>query len=178
MTSMEPSQRKTQPSVWGTRQMRNARSNVRRYDPGTKDLRTGLGNQEGQSQAPSTIDHGSLSGLGDDDHTQYLGKSGGQMTGVVKEALVVSSAGTLTINNTTGMHVFTGTTTTWTLPAVSGNTSIGFWIKNRGSGAITLNRAGSDNLYDTTTRTSITINAGAAAYIFNDGTYWLVLFNA
>lgn len=156
--------------------MRNPANSRRRYDPNAEDFRTGKGNEEGQAQSPSSIDHGNLSGLGDDDHPQYLQKAGGQMTGQAKPALVVDSDATLTLLNTKEMYVFTGTTTTWTLPAISGNTGIKFWIKNRGSGAITLNRAGSDNLYDTTTQTSISITAGQSAFIYNDGTYWLVLF--
>ena len=156
--------------------MRNPGASAERYDPASETLRTGIVREEGESQSPSSIDHGSLSGLGDDDHTQYLQKAGGQLTGVIKEAITVTAADPFTVTNTKGVFVATGTTSTWTLPAVSGNTSCGFWIKNRGSGTITLQRAGSDNLYDTTTQTSISITAGQGAYIFNDGTYWLVMF--
>lgn len=72
-------------------------------------------------------------------------------------------------------YVFTGTTDTWTLPALAGNTGVRYWIKNRGSGNLTIARAGSDELYDTAARTSITIAAGQGCYIENDGSYWLVL---
>lgn len=176
MTNMEPAKRPEGTRAWGTRAMRNPKANAVRYDPNAEDHRTGTAREEGQSQSPQSIDHGSLGGLGDDDHPQYLQKAGGQMTGVVKLSQVVGSTDPLTINNTTGMYVFTGTTATYTLPAVSGNTGVGFWIKNRGSGTITLNRAGSDNIYDTTTQTTISITAGQGAYIYNDGTYWLVMF--
>ena len=87
----------------------------------------------------------------------------------------VSSAATLTIGNSATTYVFSGTTTTWTLPAVSGNTSKVFFMKNRGSGDITLNRAGADNIYDTAAVTSITITPGQSIMIQNDGTYWLVM---
>lgn len=178
MSNLEPARRSQTPQAWGTRAMRNPRSNVRRYNPNTESILTGKGNDEGEAQALTALDHGSLSGLGDDDHTQYLQKAGGQLTGVVKDALTVSSTDPLTLANTVGAYVFSGTTATWTLPAVSGNTGVAYWIKNRGSGTLTLSRAGADNLYDTTTRTTISIAAGASARILNDGTYWLVLLNA
>jgi hypothetical protein len=89
--------------------------------------------------------------------------------------VITSSAGSLTLDRTGIIWVFTGTTTTWTLPAVSGNTDITYFIKNRGSGNLTLQRAGSDNIYDTATQTSILIAPGQAYMINNDGTYWIVL---
>lgn len=89
------------------------------------------------------------------------------------EAITVSAAGTLPLSSSS-IYVFTGTTTTWTLPALSTKTGATFRIKNRGSGAITLNRAGSDELYTTSAVTSLTINAGESYDIIGDGTYWLV----
>ena len=86
------------------------------------------------------------------------------------------SATTQTLDFTAAMWSFTGSTaTTWTLPTLS--TSIGneYLIKNRGSADITLQRAGSDNLYTTTAATSITITPGNSARIVNDGGYWSVL---
>jgi hypothetical protein len=91
----------------------------------------------------------------------------------VKGLSVVSSAGTLTLGNAVH-YVFSGTTTTWTLPAVTGNTDVFYFIKNRGSGDITLNRAGSDEIYTTSAVTSTTISAGASIRLWNDGTYWIV----
>lgn len=44
---MEPIRRRQTPAPWGTRAMRNPRAGVRRYDPNSELLRTGLGNQEG-----------------------------------------------------------------------------------------------------------------------------------
>lgn len=86
-----------------------------------------------------------------------------------------SGAATLTLAITYSHYVFTGTTTTWTLPAVSGNTDIRFAIKNRGSGAITLNSAAAGNdIYTTSAVNTMTINAGEAYILHNDGTYWLV----
>lgn len=87
----------------------------------------------------------------------------------------VSSAATLTLARDASVYVNTGAAATWTLPALANNTGLTYRIKNRGSGAITLQRAGTDQLYDTAAQSSITIAAGASATIINDGTYWLSL---
>jgi len=93
--------------------------------------------------------------------------------------LIVSAAGTLTLKQGND-YVFNGTTTTWTLPAISANV-IGrqnrILIKNIGSGAITLNTASGNTLYTTAATNTITINAGAACELLPDGTYNLVLYN-
>jgi len=91
------------------------------------------------------------------------------------QAVSVSSAATLTLNRSASVYVNTGAAATWTLPALANNTGLTYRIKNRGTGAITLQRAGTDQLYDTAAVTSITIAAGASATIINDGTYWLSL---
>lgn len=86
----------------------------------------------------------------------------------------VSSAGTLTLGSSEG-YIFSGTTTTWTLPAVSGNTGVIYYIKNRGSGNITLNsNAGGNDIYDTSATNTLTISAGTARILVNDGTYYTV----
>jgi len=76
--------------------------------------------------------------------------------------------------------VFTGTTSTWTLPAVS-STLLGrqnaIWIKNRGTGSITLNSDTGSTLYTTSAQSTITIAAGAAVELLPDGTYFNVMFN-
>lgn len=94
---------------------------------------------------------------------------------VIVVRLNSSSAGTLTLATTYTHYVFTGTTTTWTLPAVSGTTSHVFYIKNRGSGAITLNAAAAANeIYSTAAVNTLTINAGESIMLLSDGTYFLV----
>lgn len=81
----------------------------------------------------------------------------------------------LSVTREFGLYVNTGAATTWTLPAVASNLGVEFTIKNRGTGAITLQRAGADNLYDTAAVTSVSIAAGASVTVVNDGTYWLKL---
>lgn len=89
------------------------------------------------------------------------------------ELIVVSSASTLTLADAC-VYNFSGTTATWTLPAISATTNRVYKIKNRGSGSITLNRSGSDNIYNTSSVTSITITAGQACELRNDGSFWVV----
>lgn len=92
--------------------------------------------------------------------------------------LVTSSAATLTLSHGND-YVFTGTTTTWTLPVISASIlgrNNGIKIKNRGSGAITLNCNTGSVLYNTTTQSSITINAGEAVELLPDGTYFNILY--
>lgn len=85
----------------------------------------------------------------------------------------ITSAGTLTLSRGYSHYIFSGTTTTWTLPAVAGSTNVQYTIKNRGSGAITLNAAAAANeIYDTSAVNTITIAAGASAIIVSDGTFY------
>ncbi len=82
----------------------------------------------------------------------------------------------LTINKAYLLWVFTGTTATWTLPTTTGR-AIGeeFYVKNSGSGNLTLQRGGTDQLYSTSAVNSITVAAGGIAHVVWSGTYWLVL---
>lgn len=85
----------------------------------------------------------------------------------------VSAAATLTLNAEYSDYVFSGTSTTWTLPPLTGYTNVKYFIKNRGTGAITLNsNAGGNDIYTTSAVNTFTINAGAAYILMNDGTYW------
>lgn len=87
---------------------------------------------------------------------------------------VVSSAATLTLAYA-GDYVFTGTTTTWTLPAISA-TLIGrnnaIWIKNRGSGILTLNTAAGSTLYTTAAVATLAIAAGESYLLLPDGNFF------
>lgn len=92
-------------------------------------------------------------------------------------SLIVSSAGTLTLKHGED-YVFTGTTATYTLPAVSSSTvgsQNGIKIKNRGSGSITLNSNTGSTIYNTAAQSTITITAGSAVQLLPDGTYFNVL---
>lgn len=79
---------------------------------------------------------------------------------------IVSSAGTLTLAYTSTDYVFNGTTTTWTLPAVAANYFHPFWIKNAGSGNITLNTAAAGNdIYNAAAVNTLTITPGTAVVL-------------
>lgn len=93
--------------------------------------------------------------------------------GTLSYATTVSSAGTLTIGSSI-VYIFSGTTTTWTLPAVSGTTGRVYFLKSRGSGNITLNSNSGSEIYDTAAQTGITIIPGQAIILISDGTYWTV----
>jgi hypothetical protein len=71
-------------------------------------------------------------------------------------------------------YVFTGSTTTWTLPDRAGSIGKRIYIKNAGSGNITLNTAGSDLIYDTSSGSSITIAPGASRIIVASASSWYV----
>lgn len=89
-------------------------------------------------------------------------------------SVATSSAGTLTLANTR-CYIFNGTTTTWTLPAVSGTTGTLYYIKNIGSGSITLNAdSGNNEIYSTSAVNTITITAGSAIILISNGTYFTV----
>lgn len=87
-------------------------------------------------------------------------------------ANVVSADTTLTADDY--LNVLTGTVArTFTLPAVAGNTGVELLFKNRSTQTLTVQRAGSDQIYDTAAVNSFTVAAGGTASVINDGTYWL-----
>lgn len=74
-----------------------------------------------------------------------------------------SSAGTLTLAYTYTDYIFGGTISTWTAPAVVANYHHSFYLKNAGSGIITLNSsAGGNDFYTTTLTNTVAIAAGSA----------------
>ena len=90
--------------------------------------------------------------------------------------VTVSGASSLTLAPGAQAYVYTGSSnTTWTLPAVSGNTGVYFHLENRGTGSITVKPAGSDYLWFLSALTSFTIAAGGSLIVVNDGTYWNTL---
>jgi hypothetical protein len=80
-------------------------------------------------------------------------------------------------------YIFTGSTSTFTLPAILTNTAgrqNAILITNLGSGSITLNTASGSVLYpsgSTTLGSSITIASGASAELLPTGIYFKTLYN-
>lgn len=96
------------------------------------------------------------------------------VTSVFTYNLVESSAGTLTIY-TEGTYVATGTTSTFSLPTPTGSSRKGtiVYIKNRGSGNLTVNvTGGGSTIYTTAAVASITIAPGDGETLIADTTYW------
>ena len=91
------------------------------------------------------------------------------------QTVKTSNTTTLTLGLDAAVFVNTGAAATWTLPALANNTGLTYRIKNRGTGAITLQCAGADQIYATSAAASISIAAGDSATVTNDGTYWLSL---
>ena len=87
------------------------------------------------------------------------------------EYVKTSSAASLTLT-APGFHVFTGTTATWTLPSLAGSPGWTIRVKNRGSGDLTIERAGSDQLYTSAAVDSLTLPAGASTWLTADGSFW------
>jgi hypothetical protein len=82
-----------------------------------------------------------------------------------------STSTTLTITTGQTTWIYTGTgVATWTLPNPSGNNNM-YWIKNAGTGIITLNAFSGTNIINNsgTSVSSITIAIGATALIQQDG---------
>lgn len=85
----------------------------------------------------------------------------------------VSAAALLNLDNNYSDYVFSGTTTTWILPPLAGYTNVKYFLKNRGTGNITLNTfAGGNDIYYTSAINTINLLPGESAILGNDGTYW------
>lgn len=117
------------------------------------------------------ISNSGSAGTWDLSYSASGGGSGGTWT------VSTSSATSLTLSTANQAYAYTGSSTaTWTLPAVSGNTGVYFQLYNRGTATVTVQRAGSDNLYSLgASTTSIALVPGGSVELFDDGTYWLVL---
>lgn len=74
-------------------------------------------------------------------------------------------------------YTFTGTTTTWTLPVVSGNTLLRYTLINAGSGNITLNsNSGANDILDAGTAVNTkTIASGSVVTLYNNGTNFVII---
>lgn len=113
--------------------------------------------------------------------TSFSASSNATISGqaILKAGVVLSytnsSAAALTMLNTITHYSFGGTTSTWTLPAVTGNEGNVMFIKNRGSGLLTINsNAGGNDIFSTSATNTYLLAANSAIMLFNDGTYYNV----
>lgn len=89
---------------------------------------------------------------------------------------VVTSLTTQVLSSTVSSYIYTGSTpATWTMPSISLLIGKQFILKNRGSGIVTINAAGSDNFYTTVPIASLTLSPGDSYSLLDDGTYWNVI---
>lgn len=87
-----------------------------------------------------------------------------------------SSAGSVAMSTAFKTYIFTGTTSTYTLPAVSGSSGVRYIIKNAGSGALTLNTtAAANEIYDTALTNSVVLAASESITLFSNGTAYYVI---
>lgn len=92
----------------------------------------------------------------------------------VDEVRLLSSASVSTTSALTTDYdvVKCSGTITVTLPAVSGNTGFNFYIKNVGTGLVTIDGSGSETIDGST---SITLIASESRHLFCDGTEWWII---
>lgn len=89
---------------------------------------------------------------------------------------ITPSSSTSLSLTTSDYYIYTGgSTATWTLPALGGSGKRVINIKNRGSGALTVQRAGSNNLFFASSTTSVTLLTGDGYTFVDDGSFWNVL---
>jgi hypothetical protein len=110
--------------------------------------------------------------LNSTDNSLFSLNSGGTLYTVgFSPTATASSTNTLTLTTGTTTWIYTGTgTATWTLPNPSGNNQI-YWIKNAGTGAITLTAFSGTNIINNSAASvsTISIAVGATAVIAQDG---------
>jgi hypothetical protein len=103
-----------------------------------------------------------------------IGSGGG---GASYTPTITTASTSQTLSTDYETWVFTGTSAaTFTLPAISGDTGRRYFIKNEGSANLSVQRAGTDQLYTTSLVNSITLLPGGSAMVQNNGTRWSVFF--
>jgi hypothetical protein len=85
-----------------------------------------------------------------------------------------ASSGSVSLGSKS-FYVNTGGNVIWTLPLIASSLGATYFIKNRGTGTITLNASGSDNLFFTSVTPSVAISPGEAYIVSCDGSYWEVM---
>ncbi len=90
-----------------------------------------------------------------------------------------TAASTYAVPASCGIQLFTGTTSTWTLPLSytnGGNTSTGelLWVRNAGSGSITVNPVSPDTIRGG----ALTVATTNMALLTLSGNQWVVLSTA
>jgi hypothetical protein len=102
-----------------------------------------------------------------------LSSSGVNMTGGISLGSMSELSGDQTLTGSKAWYAYTGSGgNTWTLPLLTNNQGRVYFIKNAGSGSVTISRASSDQIYDTSAVSTISIAAGAAVILYGGPSYW------
>lgn len=85
-------------------------------------------------------------------------------------------SGDATLGAASGVNIYTGAGGhTFTLPSLAVHPGKMLYVKNAGGGNLTVSRGGSDNIYDTSSVTSITVAAGASRIFLAGSSFWYVV---
>lgn len=95
------------------------------------------------------------------------------ITALTRSTVVASTAQTLPA--AARFYIHTGGAVTSTLPVIAGNTGREIYVKNRGTGTLTLNSE-TNKMWNTSVVSSVSIVTGAGIGFINDGTYWVRLY--
>jgi hypothetical protein len=95
------------------------------------------------------------------------------LNGAVKEEIFETSTTPFTIGERKH-YVWTGNTGTWTLPDLGTYIGVTYKIKNAGTGTLTVQRAGADQLYEAAAGNSVTIAPGADKEFVAGISFWYV----
>jgi hypothetical protein len=117
-----------------------------------------------------TVNGNSLLGSGDISiSTQFDGSMAG---------LSINNSTSTTLSNTAVMTVYAGSAdATWTLPTISSTLTKTQWVKNGSSFNLTVQRNGSDAMYNNGSITSIVLAPGESRGFININATWYVYFD-
>lgn len=108
-----------------------------------------------------------------------IGTLQGQMTTALADIAALKAAGVLvastaqTVPATTKYYIHTGGAVTSTMPNVAGNTGKVIFVKNRGTGQLTINFE-TNKMWNTAgTASSLAFPVGSQVGFVNDGTFWV-----
>lgn len=102
--------------------------------------------------------------------------TGAAWNGVFGTSTTTASA-SVTMSEANTIAAYTGAVpSTWTLPALGSSTKT-MWVKNNGTADITVQRAGSDEIWTSTNVTSITVAPGESRGFVPLGGYWTSYFD-
>lgn len=101
-----------------------------------------------------------------------------QLNALTRPVLIRSVTTAYTVLPANRIHIHTGGSATYTLPAPGTNVGIEFIFHNKGTGTLTLSsNAGSQIYWGTAAFATYNIPGSNTAYVVSDGTHWVVVIN-